>query len=388
MTCLSSLARKWGDGLAQFSTTGAALDIGNAIESLREPGTKVVVFATSYGTFLGNRYLNLFPGQADAAVFGGICPATGCSIRHDRSTDLVAQETFRVCSTDPFCRSKLSADPWGKLEEIYQRVRRGHCNDLYGRDTEYFLSALLDAALGERTLVPVALATAYRIDRCSPADVSAVMNLARVMMPWAFPVTSRDGISAYLYENIVESEFWDGITPDQLRYEYFDYLVSPGYGFSMADQHEAWPWPLYSTPSELKRWAPVSTPMLLVNGTLDLPTPIADLQGIEAAFPGPTQTVVRVPNEGHGAILEDCPLSIVRAFVENPSIRPNISCLSAMEAIDLRGSSSLSRQVFGTNDLWENAGQSAAPAFLADTPTDPGLLRAIDRAREGLKHRW
>ncbi|AKU90716.1 alpha/beta fold hydrolase [Vulgatibacter incomptus] len=389
-TCLAELAQEWGDGLAQFSTTGAALDLGNAIEWLREPGKQVVVLGTSYGTFLGNRYLHLFPTQADAAIFGGICPGNACSVHQDRATDLIAKETFRLCAADSFCRSKLSDDPWGKLEELYQKVRSGHCDQLAGWQTERLISNLFVSVLGERSLAPVALAMAYRIDRCDPADVSAVMTLARLAMPWLFAVTTDEApYSAYLRRQITNSEFWeDGLTPEMLRDEVLDHLVAPGLGYAFAEWYETWPWPLYSTPAELKRWAPVSIPMLLINGTLDLPTPLADIAGIEAAYPGPAQTFVRVPNEGHGAMDTACPMSIVRAFVQDPSARPDLSCLARMETIDLRGTSSIARQVFGTTDMWENSGASAAPTFLPDEPTDPGLLRAIERAKDGPRPRW
>ncbi|AKU90717.1 putative exported protease [Vulgatibacter incomptus] len=388
-TCLAELAQEWGDDLAHFSATGAALDLGNAIEWLREPGKQVIVLGTSYGTFLGNRYLNLFPTQADAAILGGICPGNACSLHYDRATDRTAQETFRLCSADSFCRSKLSADPWGKLEEVYRKLQRGHCRELGGLQTDFVFSYLLYTVLGERSLAPVALATAYRIDRCDPADVSAVTNLARLTMPGMFAVTADDAPeSAYLRRQITNSEFWeDGLTPDMLRNEWSDHLVAPGFGFTLASQYETWPWPLYTVPAELKRWAPVTMPMLMINGTLDIPTPMEDIEGIEAVFTGPAQTFVRVPNEGHSAIMATCPLSIVKAFVQNPSVRPDLSCLSGLETINLRGTSSLARQAFGTTDMWENPG-AAAPTVLPDEPTDPGLLRAIERAKYGPRPRW
>ncbi|AKU90712.1 Tripeptidylaminopeptidase precursor [Vulgatibacter incomptus] len=393
--CLTDLAQIWGDDLASFSTTGAALDLGNTIERLREPDEKVFVFGTSYGTFLANRYMNLFPERADGVILGGICPATGCSVRVDRSIDLVAQETFAACSADAFCRSKLGDDPWQTLETIYSKLRRGHCSELAGEWSDAALSAILGGTLGERSLAPVALATAYRADRCDPEDVVALKALGRQVAPWIFGLTkANQPYSEYLYLNIVMSEFFDGITPNDLRDEIDRLTVAPGYGLGYADERESWPWPLYETPSELKRWAPVSTPVLMVNGTLDSATPIADLAGIADAFSGPAQTFVRVPNEGHGAVLESCPLGIVKAFVRDPSAEPNLSCLFSLQTLDLRGSSNLARQTFGSRDLWENsvpAAMSSAPAEPAESgeePTDPGLLRAIAKGQSAIQPRW
>ncbi|AKU90711.1 putative protease (putative secreted protein) [Vulgatibacter incomptus] len=390
--CLAELAQIWGDDLASFSTTGAALDLGKTIERFREPGGKVFVFGASYGTYLANRYMNLFPERADGVVLAGICPPTGCSVRADRTIDLVARDTFAACSSDAFCTSKLGSDPWQTLEAVYEKLRHGHCSALAGAQSDVALSGILGGTLGERSLAPVALAAAYRADRCDPKDVTALKALGRQVAPWIFGLTtSNQPFSEYLYMHIVMSEFFDGITPDDLRDEAARLTVAPGYEESMARARENWPWPLYETPSELKRWAPVSTPMLMINGTLDSATPIVDLAGIEEAFPGATQTFVRVPNEGHGAFQQSCPLAIVADFVQDPSAPLDLGCLSALETLDLRGSSDLARQAFGTGDLWENTAQAAmaeGPAESMEEPTDPGLLRAIENARSAIRPRW
>lgn len=179
LDCIDELWDRFGEGLRFFSTTDAAMDVGKTIEAIRKPGEKVFVYGMSYGTFLGNRYLTLFPDQADGAILDGICPATGCNIHQDLNLNLVAKRVFDTCGQDPDCREKLSADPWAKLADLQKRLSSGHCRDFAGFYGAQALSTILAWSVDNRHLVPLALASAYRLDRCTPEDAEAVKTLLR-----------------------------------------------------------------------------------------------------------------------------------------------------------------------------------------------------------------
>jgi hypothetical protein len=70
-------------------------------------------------------------------------------------------------------------------------------------------------------------------------------------------------------------------------------------------------------------------PTLVVSSEFDPVTPPA--YGKEAAQTLSKSFVVEVPNASHGSsITEDCPRSLVAAFVDNPAQKPNAACFADM----------------------------------------------------------
>jgi len=397
LDCIDELWDRFGEGLRFFSTTDAAMDVGKTIEAFRKPGEKVFVYGMSYGTFLGNRYLTLFPDQADGAILDGICPATGCNIHQDLNLNLVAKQVFDTCGRDPDCREKLSADPWAKLTDLQKRLSSGHCRDFAGFYGAQALSTILAWSVDNRHLVPLALASAYRLDRCSPEDVEAVKTLLTSLAPGVFDPAENAPYSDFLYQAILLSEFWEpALTPEDLIAEVRDLVVAPGYGYSLAAMRDDWLMPLYETPAELYRWADVSMPVLLLNGTLDAQTTVWDLEtaGLADAFSKPGQSYVEVPFGAHGILYEGsarggqttCGFHMVADFLDDPTRPVDTSCLAGLEQIDLEGAGLPSRNMFGTSSLWENLGVRALTAA-----PDPDAVAAFERAKEraaALRRGW
>lgn len=379
-SCLEELASRWGDGLRHFSTTGAAMDMGKTIEALRREGEEVLVFGGSYGTFLGNRYLHLFPGQADGAIFGGICPPSGCSLRGARNLERAAKKVFEACKADDDCRGRLGDDPWSGLEELYARMGAGHCDRFGETGASTVLSWILYVTMGDRVLSPAGLAAVYRMDRCEEADVTALRAFGRAVGLTGFDdshgVPSR---SEYLYRQVVLSEFWEpGLAPEDLLREERSLLLSVGEADRMVAMKEAWPWPRYSTPDSLLDWAPSTSPMLLMNGEIDPRTPVWDLQGMREAWSDPLQRFVELPFSGHGSHNGPCGVSLMKSFARDPEAPLDLSCVEALRGPDLEGSTQLARQTMGADDLWENG--LSAQGIPTENP-DRAVELALEAAR-------
>ncbi|WP_169788750.1 alpha/beta fold hydrolase [Vulgatibacter incomptus] len=362
VACYAELLRRWGDGLRQFSTTSTAMDIGKTIEAIREPGEKVFVLGGSYGSFLANRYMSLFPDQADAVSLEGICPATGCAVHQALNANRAAHVALDACGGDAKCSEKLSSNPWSRLEGLRERLREGHCPEYAGEAAWSSFSKILVATLADRSRLPVGLAAIYRLDRCDPEDVTALRRLEALYASRSFGPASVSE-SEYLFLHIVLSEFWEeGLTPAALRAESEALLLRLDSADDITTARELWTWPLYETPAELRSWAPVTTPVALFNGAIDRLTPTWDLGGIEEAFPHPGQSFVEIPLAGHGALFEGtdtkgrmpCGLSLVLDFFEDPLAPLDLRCVEKLRTFDFRGSRSLARQTMGTDDLWEN----------------------------------
>ena len=386
--CIREIVDRWGDGVRFFSSADAAIDIGKEIEALRGDDD-VFVMGVSYGTFVANKLLALFPDLLSGAVLDSICSATGCSIHTERNLNHSAERVFDLCGTDPDCSARLSADPWGKLADLMDRLEAGHCSDFAGKYTPYYAAQLLASSVDVRKLVPVALATAYRLDRCDPEDVAALKHfLTQANSIFAFAPATRASYSAFTYFNLFIHEFWDeGMEVGDFLDEVKPLVIQTGTTQSLVKAlgrfEEV---PSWSVPESLRRWADVATPLLLLNGDLDARTPVQDLEGIEQAFSRPHQTWVEVPFGGHGIITEGtgsgrlptCGYQMITSFLAKPTKAPDTTCLTGMGTLDLAGDSLPAETIFGTSDLWEN-GVSKIRAPLVP---DPAFDLAWQRLRE------
>lgn len=386
--CMKELADRYGDDIVHFSTTAAALDMGHFIEAVHKPGEKVFVFGGSYGAFLGNRYLNLFPGQADGAIFGGLCPPAGCSLRVGKNVERAAQLVLTKCGADEFCSSKLGEDPWEKLGDVYAKIEAGHCSEL-GPNRAEGLSSVLAATIARRELMPAALAAIHRMDRCTQSDVRAIASIGSLFAPGRFDDSHGElQSSGFLYWNITLSEFWEkGLTVEALMEEEADLRIHSMIGSYVSTWKNAWRWPLYEPAEELKRWAPVSIPLLLMNGEVDAQTPIWDLDGIDEVVSAPGQHFVAFPMSGHGSHHAACGQELMRQFMRDPQAALDLGCADDLRILDFRGTSELARSVMGVDDLWDDAA-GAFGTFSGTDALDPDLARAIEEARLFASRWW
>lgn len=395
--CLRELQDVYGEDLVRFSTSDAVRDVGEAIERLRAAGQEVYVWGTSYGTATAHRYLHLFPGQADGVILDSACGKEGCDIVHaEVDVDRNAQEIAEICRQDEFCRGKLGDDPWAKVAEVLDRVEAGHCADAFGYASPEWARLILGQLLGPMYMPAVGLAMVYRLDRCEPADAEAVGYLV-----WAFSGYGVRGWTIYddvvqndlLYYQIVMNEFWEPeYDEDYIEEISRDLVLDSGTMGAFADLYEAWPLPRYQVPDELRVWADVDVPVLILNGTLDAQTRPERMIDARDAFTAPHQHVVIIPYAYHGTIMPDsdsgmnetmsCGTEITRQFLADPTSNLDVSCVD--EQLPPRFESAPYQEYwFGTPDLWENRRSLRAPAVVE---IDDPLLRArFARARAELQ---
>ena len=393
--CRADLLEKWGDKLAHFSTSDAARDIGHTIEQVRQPGEAVYVYGTSYGTFVGNRYLTLFPDQPDAVVLDSVCPASGCDVRMDRNFTLVAQHVFAdLCAQDALCSSKLGADPWAHALSVLDAVGQGHCSELFGPQSRMFLEAAIAYTVTNPETLAAATAAIYRAERCEAGDVAAVQELVSTLFGGAggfaaeAPAPSGQ-MSEYLGNHIVFSEFWpEGLDLAAAEAELDELPVRLGALTGRASDRERWTWPFYDTPDGLMRWADTDAPVLLLDGDLDAQTHLNGLADVEQSFTAQWQHFVQVPMGGHGTIFWSgpgarnprmpCGMELIEAFFANPRGALDTTCAQTAPAADFAGDPAIARMLFGTSDFWEDA-TSAAQA-IPPLPT-ARQLKALDAVR-------
>lgn len=372
--CVDQLKEAYGDDLGAFNITNAATDLGRLIERTRAPGQKTFVYGVSYGTTWAMRYLQLFPEQPTAVILDSVVsPNVQFLSRFDEQFDGVAKEYFDLCAADATCSSKVGPDPWAYLEGVYTKIDAGHCAQLgIARPLMRNIMAYLLEGWGRRQY---ALPLAYRLDRCDPADVDAIVQMANYF--FGNPYDSH-GSSQALQLNIAFSELWEEPAPSdaELTARADGALFSPDLGPSTLPAYHVWP--TYPHDEYTNQWPATEVPILMLAGTLDPQTPYSDQVAAMDVLNGAGQTFVTVPNAPHGVIFQSpvttdgarpCGWAIMNSFLEDPAAAPDVACLSDLRPVSFE-TDQYTEAVLGVPDLWENPApapkQAAAPAASVD----------------------
>lgn len=390
--CIDEMVQTWGrDGLAAFSTTAAARDVGTVIERTRAPGQEVHVYGVSYGTYLAQRYLQIFPKQPTSVTLDGVCQSGLCSLLYySYWSDQTAQEFMGECAADAFCRSKLGPEPMERVKEAIAIGEAGTCaglSDLRGAGLKNLLHAF-SRSFGLRTLVP---AVTYRVLRCNEQDVVALQNLASLFTVSAAP-SGRSAppnlTSTMLMYNIAFSEMMEvpAITREELQ-ELMRVSVFTSYNRAMHDVFELW-WPRYEHDELVGGYPDTDVPVLLLNGTLDSATPIHFAEQIAPHYTRPHQRLVTIPRATHGTFFgspttdgKSCGLDLFRQFIAAPTKALDTSCTERVVPHDFPGNPAIAQRFFGTADVWENpmpVTRKPASQNTRDSELDDELRRAND----------
>jgi pimeloyl-ACP methyl ester carboxylesterase len=218
--CLGSVRARFTPAeLAAFSTTNAARDVGELIERARRPGLPVFVYGASYGTYWAQRWLQLYPDQADGAILDSICSPGECrflATQYDRSND-VGLDLLRMCADDADCRAHLGADPGAFALDVLRRLDSGHCPELAERGIDRRIVQAIASSLLEEVQMRQAVPALFaRVDRCSARDVEALFTLVERLFV-ASPSLGGGTPSSFapvLYFLVTRSEMWELPTVD------------------------------------------------------------------------------------------------------------------------------------------------------------------------------
>lgn len=383
--CVASLVERWGSrGLAAFSTTNAALDLTRAVDATRAPGEQVYVYGVSYGTYWAQRYLQVAPaGQASGVVLDSILPPVGQPVsRFDEQLDPQAKKLAAACATDAACSAALGADPWSALETIRDHIAEGHCPGTLDATNRRVLATLLESWQGR----PYALAAMARYERCAPEDVLALSHLVTALGRTASGSATATGVgegiasnlaSPALAYNVLFSELYESPPPDaSVMAARYAQAVFPAGAADLAGARAVWP--TYGGDSYVGTWATSTTPMLMMNGTLDFQTPIESARTVGEHFTGAHQTFVEIPNAAHGVLLQSpvrtagapsCGMQIAASFLRDPlAATPDTSCVADLAPLSFAGATTDALRLFGTTDAWAPVPQAAATTATRGLP--------------------
>ncbi len=395
--CLKSVQEQWGDSLYLFTTTGASYDIHNLIEATREPNDKVYLYGVSYGTYWAHRFLQIFPDAVDGVVLDSVCAPGACvGDQYDAAFNNVGKVFFDLCGKDKLCSSKLGADPWKFLGDLFAKSDSGqHCKEFFLKLPPIQLKMLFAQLLKQFQLRSVIPAIAYRLNRCDAGDLKVLnqfLYLAQFLGAGFMPETSQPGwapnpFSQFLNAHILMSEMWTDPAPSiqQVQKTFLDAYIAPGASFNSINLFNTWP--KYARDEYVGKFATTDVPVLMLNGTLDPQTPDYYAEAMDKGMQGANKQLVIMPGAAHGTVSQAptvtnqmCGLELSVAFFKDATKPVEPTCVNVLAPVTFSLPAFIVKQFLGVNDLYENDGKTDSLAGPAAWPESswspvPGLPR-------------
>lgn len=349
-----------------FNVTQAAIDVGAVAELLKENEKELFVMGVSYGTYWAHRYTQLFPLQPVGVIFDSVAPSDRTFFDlYDIEADVTMKTVMDLCAEDPVCGEKLGEDPYQVSLDALNAFRNGSCPELsedFGITPEHLqmLGANIARNWYGRVMVP---AIFHRLERCEPDDVRIIYNALVVLMGTKPPTASDRMYSTLLADNISISEMIspDAKTAAQMTELYLDMLVSSRVAYNVLTKIGLWP--AYDHDQYVYEWAAPEVPILMLNGGLDMQTPIDMAQRAGEMLTGENQFFIEIPFGNHGVTrqspvmtedAEHCGTQILLSYLDDPQAEPDISCLNDLEEPDFAGYPEYTEYYFNSPDMWEN----------------------------------
>jgi pimeloyl-ACP methyl ester carboxylesterase len=384
--CGDELAATWGDGLAGFTTTAAARDLGWMLAETARPGQAVNIWGGSYGTRWAQRYLQLEPAGASSVTLMGVVTADRSFADYDVHYDTTGHAFLARCGDDAFCASRLGPDPVARVDALWTALDGGQCAaaGLDKRTLRTFFATLMLSYWEERALIPAILA---RLERCNASDVAALSYLAAVLATPGEPSTADRLSSSVLGTHVGTSEFWPGGAPPLADLIAIDEAAVVSFGTAPRQAARLATWPRTPVDQYAGAYPDTSLPVLIINGQFDPATPEVHAHEVATHYTRADQRLIVGPDATHAFASPTtegywCFLVLMVAFAESPTA-PDIPCAADMLPMDFHGTPAIAAYL-GTTDLWDG-GPSATVAPPAPPAGAAELRRRIARGRRGLR---
>lgn len=319
-SAVSICAGQIGETRGLYTTADTTADI----EAIRQAGgyEKLVLYGTSYGTKVAERYAQEYPSHVEALVLDSVVQPNGPEAFDDTTFAAVGRVLGQLCSARACAH--ITSEPVSDLARLVKRMGGGSVkgrvidgdghaatthissNDLMGILMEGDLDPILRAEF------PAAVRSAVRGDTAALARL-----ITRAEGGGEGEESLSEGFDLPLYYSTVcdETTFpWNRAANAKKRLsEALVALRAQGAGafapFTMAnalalgDVPVCAAWPLTPGEPEVDTAALPDVPTLILSGADDLRTPTANAQAVAAQIPDANLLVV--PNTGHSVLGSD-----------------------------------------------------------------------------------
>jgi pimeloyl-ACP methyl ester carboxylesterase len=317
-----------GVDLAAYNSVASANDV-EAIRGLLGQG-QLNVIGISYGTRLAQTYLRMYPDAVRSVVLDSIFP-TEADLWSNFVPGAVRafEQLFRGCAENPACAEAypdLEARFFALLDRLDAEPAEVELRNLVDGDTlpGVFdgddVMGLVFSALYDRTLfsvVPAMVAEAESGDDRTIGLLGSVQltNLAYLSEGMQLSVECNEEIP---FES---EEVLDANTPEDAGYARLQRVDGD---VSVFEQCAIWP--AGRAPDVEDETVSSDVPALLLAGRYDPITPPSGADTVAGGLANHYSFLF--PHDGHGIVTTECGAELVSAFVDDPTVEPDGSCIS------------------------------------------------------------
>ena len=330
-------AEQIGSRRNDYTTVASVLDIESVRRGLGLEGPSLIGF--SYGTFMAQTYTTLFPDDVRGAVLDGAFPIEQTGWGTDIPTSIEPVLELR-CERTGACPNGAAsvaasirtvaaslAETSVALPGAEQELTEGMFANviqfsLQDSGMESFVEMVTAAARGDlRALNEMSLALVASLP-VGPTTYSPALFNA---------IACNDYVVQFDVDDDVSVRRWDfEHRLDELSDDEFDMFSKQGWIGSGSDEGDmclAWPAPYIAPELRIPRGVQrPDVPVLVVNGDIDMQTPLSGARRVAATFPN--SVLVVVPNAGHVALpVSECAARIEFAFLADPVLPDGGACL-------------------------------------------------------------
>jgi pimeloyl-ACP methyl ester carboxylesterase len=369
---IAECAAQLGATRTLYTTAQTVADI----EAIRAAGgyEKLVLYGTSYGTKVAERYAQAYPSHVSALVLDSVVPPNGPEPL-DRSTFAAIPRVLRQLCAAHAC-AHVTPEPVADLTKLVRRMGGGSLSgrwidgDGHAHTLKFSANTLLNVLIAGdlepalRAEFPGAARSAANGDTAPFARLLQAASERGEGSEEESPGESFDTPLYYATSCEEEAFPWNRAAPPATRLAEATAQVkalphaqiapfAPANVLALSDIPACAFWP-YTTPAPPPVQAPFpSAPTLILSGADDLRTPTANAREVAAQIPG-SQLLV-VPGVGHsvlGSDLSGCSEKALQALFKPAPIKPCTS--GGAQLLSLLGLAPL------------------APSSLADVPLPKG----------------
>lgn len=382
-------------GMYNFSITMASHDLAFLIQSLSRTGSANFIQTDSFGSFWGQRFLEIYPAMLAGAVIESFgVPNRWNYFEAADNIDWAVRRTLQYCSLNETCGAYLGAgaDPYA-LASLVRTMAANNtlpCNarlpSSMGPDFDTVFRNMLAAlgGSGSRDTFAFIPALVYRWARCNADDVAALTYFFENVMSqsdaFVFPHQKRsllgsptDADACDISEVVLYNLFFaEGVlrapptTSDFVAH--WDTLLAAVPLSVLLPQLDTYRvWPKYPLDEWAHAYPQTTTPMLLMVGDLDISTPYDNaIYSRISGYTKASQHFVHLPMAPHVGFLQSpqygspipCGAAIIGAFFQANGTSVDTSCIANMIPLDFLGATPnpMIQAYFGTADLWQYDG--------------------------------
>jgi pimeloyl-ACP methyl ester carboxylesterase len=335
----------------QLAATGADLSAYNSTESAADFADlrKVLgiatwnVYATSYGSYLGQTLMRNHPQGIRSVVLDSVLPTTYTIPANWWNARAGFDNLFHACAAETACNAAHPhiAETFTRLVNKLEAapLTTEVSDPATGKDIKVVIDggALVDWLRNQTYAVPLLRAAPGRIDGLAAGRADAIEAVAKDRASRSPPpATNTPALGYGLAYGVTCREDYPFATPNDLaaagRAAFPDYPASiqnQGVGsWAYANQDCRDVWKVPAAPAAVHQPVASSIPTLLLSGSFDTLTTLAGAQA--AAVRLSKANIISVPGIGHFVgVQSPCAQKVIVSFLAHPGT-PDTSCAGAL----------------------------------------------------------